>query len=52
MTGMEAQTGLGAALLTPATLSIITTAYEGAQHAAALGAWAALGSGGDAGQGC
>ena len=28
MTGVEAQTGLGAALLTPATLSIITTAYE------------------------
>jgi len=40
--------GLGAALLTPAALSIITTAYSGAQRAAALSAWAALGSGGAA----
>ncbi|HKA95955.1 MAG TPA: MFS transporter [Streptosporangiaceae bacterium] len=40
--------GLGAALLTPAALSIITTAYSGAQRAAALSTWAALGSGGAA----
>src|SRR5215468_6696915 len=38
--------GLGAAMLTPAALSIITTAYSGAQRAAALGAWGALGGAG------
>ena len=32
--------GLGAALLTPAALSIITTSYAGAQRATALGVWA------------
>jgi MFS family permease len=31
--------GLGAALLTPAALSIITTSYAGAQRATALGVW-------------
>ena len=35
--------GLGAALLTPAALSIITAAYSGAQRAAALSTWAAVG---------
>src|SRR5215468_10257732 len=40
--------GLGAAMLTPAALSIITTAYSGAQRAAALGAWGALGGAGAA----
>src|SRR5215510_13250870 len=40
--------GLGAALLTPAALSIITTAYSGAQRAAALSTWGALGGGGAA----
>src|SRR5260370_29090046 len=35
--------GLGAALLTPAALSIITTTYAGAQRAAALGTWGAIG---------
>src|SRR5260370_20592450 len=35
--------GLGAALLTPAALSIITTSYAGAQRAASLGAWGAIG---------
>ena len=40
--------GLGAALLTPAALSIITAAYSGAQRAAALSTWAAIGSGGAA----
>jgi EmrB/QacA subfamily drug resistance transporter len=40
--------GLGAALLTPAALSIITTAYAGAQRAAALGVWGAIGGAGAA----
>src|SRR5258708_1590444 len=40
--------GLGAALLTPAALSIITTSYAGAQRAAALGAWGAMGGAGAA----
>jgi EmrB/QacA subfamily drug resistance transporter len=40
--------GLGAAMLTPAALSIITTAYVGAQRATALGAWGALGGAGAA----
>src|SRR6266702_3727063 len=40
--------GLGAALLTPAALSIITTSYAGAQRAAALGIWGAIGGAGAA----
>ena len=40
--------GLGAALLTPAALSIITTSYAGAQRATALGAWGAIGGAGAA----
>ena len=40
--------GLGAALLSPAALSIITTSYAGAQRAAALGVWGALGGAGAA----
>ena len=40
--------GLGAALLTPAALSIITTTYAGAQRAAALSTWGAIGGGGAA----
>src|SRR5580692_9403277 len=40
--------GLGAALLTPAALSIITTTYAGARRAAALSAWGAIGGGGAA----
>src|SRR6266702_4668062 len=40
--------GLGAALLTPAALSIITTTYADAQRAAALGAWGAIGGAGAA----
>jgi len=40
--------GVGAALLTPAALSIITTAYSGAQRAAALGVWGAIGGAGAA----
>src|SRR6266581_3713972 len=40
--------GLGAALLAPAALSIITTTYTGAQRATALGVWGALGGAGAA----
>ena len=40
--------GLGAALLTPAALSILTTSYAGAQRAAALGVWGAIGGAGAA----
>jgi EmrB/QacA subfamily drug resistance transporter len=40
--------GLGAALLTPAALSIITTSYMGAQRASALGVWGAIGGAGAA----
>jgi EmrB/QacA subfamily drug resistance transporter len=40
--------GLGAALLTPAALSIITTTYSGAQRAVGLAAWGAIGAGGAA----
>jgi EmrB/QacA subfamily drug resistance transporter len=40
--------GLGAALLTPAALSIITAVYSGAQRAAALSTWAVIGSAGAA----
>jgi len=38
--------GLGAALLTPAALSIITTTYAGTQRATALGVWGAIGGAG------
>ena len=40
--------GLGAALLTPAALSILTTSYAGAQRATALGVWGAIGGAGAA----
>ena len=40
--------GLGAAMLTPAALSIVTTTYAGARRAAALSAWGAIGAGGAA----
>lgn len=40
--------GLGAALLSPAALSIITTAFPGKERATALGAWAAVGGAGAA----
>ena len=40
--------GLGAAMLTPAALSIVTTAYSGAQRTAALAAWSVIGSAGAA----
>ncbi|MDR0360516.1 MAG: MFS transporter [bacterium] len=38
--------GAGAALMTPAALSIVTTMYTGARRAAALGTWGAVASGG------
>jgi EmrB/QacA subfamily drug resistance transporter len=38
--------GVGAALLTPAALSILTTTYDGAQRATALSVWGAVASAG------
>src|SRR4051812_49161757 len=38
--------GAGAALLTPAALSILTTTYDGAQRATALSVWGAVASAG------
>jgi EmrB/QacA subfamily drug resistance transporter len=46
--GARAAQGLGAALLTPAALSVITATYAGAQRATALSVWGALGAGGAA----
>jgi EmrB/QacA subfamily drug resistance transporter len=40
--------GAGAALLLPSALSIVTTTYDGAQRAVALGLWGAMGSAGAA----
>jgi EmrB/QacA subfamily drug resistance transporter len=40
--------GAGAALLTPAALSIITTTYTGSRRARALGIWGAIGGAGAA----
>jgi EmrB/QacA subfamily drug resistance transporter len=40
--------GVGAALLTPSALSIVTSYYAGSQRAKALGAWSAIGSAGAA----
>lgn len=40
--------GAGAALLTPAALSILTTTYPGPQRARALGIWGAIGGAGAA----
>jgi EmrB/QacA subfamily drug resistance transporter len=44
----RAAQGLGAAMLTPAALSIVTTSYAGRQRTAALAAWSAIGSAGAA----
>jgi EmrB/QacA subfamily drug resistance transporter len=44
----RAAQGLGAAVLAPAALSIVTTVYTGSQRAVALGVWGALGAGGAA----
>src|ERR687885_1852285 len=47
--GCRALQGLGAALISPAALSIITTTFaEGAERARALGVWAAIAIGGSA----
>jgi EmrB/QacA subfamily drug resistance transporter len=40
--------GIGAAMLLPSALSIVTTTYEGPQRAKALAVWGALGSAGAA----
>jgi len=42
----RATQGLGAALLTPAAMSLITTTYSGGQRARGLALWAAVGSAG------
>ena len=44
----RAAQGVGAALLTPAALSIVTSFYSGAQRTAAISAWSAIGSAGAA----
>jgi EmrB/QacA subfamily drug resistance transporter len=44
----RAAQGVGAALLTPAALAIITTAYVGPKRTAALAVWGALGAAGAA----
>lgn len=44
----RAAQGLGAAMLTPGALSIVTTTYEGSQRTAALAAWGAISSAGAA----
>src|ERR671935_2268418 len=44
----RAAQGLGAAMLTPGALSIITTTYSGTQRAGALSAWGAIASAGAA----
>src|SRR4051794_32629682 len=44
--GARAVQGVGAALLTPAALSILTTTYHGPQRATALSVWGAVASAG------
>jgi EmrB/QacA subfamily drug resistance transporter len=44
----RAAQGIGAALLLPSALSIVTTSYEGHQRAVALSVWGALGGAGAA----
>jgi EmrB/QacA subfamily drug resistance transporter len=44
----RAAQGVGAAMLTPGGLSIVTTTYVGSQRTAALAAWSAIGSAGAA----
>jgi EmrB/QacA subfamily drug resistance transporter len=49
LVGSRALQGLGAALISPAALSIISTTFaEGAERAKALGVWAAIAVGGSA----
>jgi EmrB/QacA subfamily drug resistance transporter len=44
----RAAQGVGAAMLTPGALSIVTTTYAGSQRTAALAAWSVIGSAGAA----
>jgi EmrB/QacA subfamily drug resistance transporter len=44
--GARAAQGLGAAMLTPGALAIVSTTYEGSQRTTALATWAAIGSAG------
>jgi EmrB/QacA subfamily drug resistance transporter len=44
----RAAQGLGAAMLSPAALSIVTATYTGSRRARALGIWGAIGGGGAA----
>jgi EmrB/QacA subfamily drug resistance transporter len=46
--GARAGQGLGAAMLSPAALSIITTSFHGPERAKALGVWGAVGGAGAA----
>jgi EmrB/QacA subfamily drug resistance transporter len=46
--GARAGQGLGAAMLSPAALSIITTTFHGPERAKALGVWGAVGGAGAA----
>jgi EmrB/QacA subfamily drug resistance transporter len=46
--GSRAVQGLGAAMLSPAALSIVTATYTGSQRARALGIWGAIGGAGAA----
>jgi EmrB/QacA subfamily drug resistance transporter len=48
LVGARAAQGLGAAMLSPAALSIVTTTYVGAQRITALSAWGAIAAGGAA----
>jgi EmrB/QacA subfamily drug resistance transporter len=47
LAGRAAQ-GVGAALLSPAALSVLTTTFAGTERAKALGVWAAIGGAGSA----
>lgn len=48
LVGARAAQGVGAALLSPAALSIVTTTFHGSERDRALGVWAAIGGAGAA----
>ena len=48
LVGARAAQGVGAALMSPAALSIVTTTYAGRQRTTALAIWGAIGAGGAA----
>jgi EmrB/QacA subfamily drug resistance transporter len=48
LVGARAAQGLGAAMLSPAALAIVTTTYVGTQRTAALSAWGAIAAAGGA----